>query len=257
MAILNLTPDSFYSESRSASAEAAVSRTAALLQTGADIIDLGAQSTRPGAEVLGPDAEWERLAAPLTAIRAAHPTAVLSIDTFYGEVARKALAAGADIINDVTAGLHDPSIVTAAVRHNAPFIAMHNPAAVGAFHTGITPNPVVKSVYTWLHERVQFLLAAGVKDVVVDPGFGFGKTHDQNWQLLNGLAMLQGLGTPILVGLSRKSMIWKTLEGTAESALAGTLAAQTAAMLKGAGIVRVHDVQAAADTVRILERMRT
>ena len=255
MGILNVTPDSFYAESRVAGGQAPVHQAGKMLRDGARVLDLGAQSTRPGAQVVDAKEEWLRLEAPLRAIRKAHPEALLSIDTFYGEVAKRALDLGADIINDVTAGLNDPTIVDAVAQHSVPFIAMHNPAKVGEFHKGETADPVLKSVFSWLRQRIEILREKQVHDILIDPGFGFGKTLEQNWKLLEGLEMLSGLHAPILIGLSRKSMIFKPLNISPEDALAGTIAAHTLAVNKGANIVRVHDVKEAAEAIQIAELM--
>lgn len=255
MGIVNLTPDSFFGGSRAASVSAAVERARQIAAEGADILDLGAMSTRPGAEDVSVEEELDRLLPALAAIREALPEMPLSVDTFRAEVARQALEAGADIINDVTGG-EDPAMYATVAAAGAPYILMHmrgNPRTM----SGLTDyGDLFLDIQGYLLERVGAARAAGVGDIVLDPGLGFAKTTEQNFTLLRELERFQALGLPVLVGLSRKGMIWKTLGIRPEDSLNGTTALHMAALAGGASILRVHDVAEARQVIRLWAHLR-
>ncbi|MGC6532556.1 MAG: dihydropteroate synthase [Flavobacteriales bacterium] len=256
MGILNLTPDSFFEGSRIPHAQQAVERATEMLNQGADILDLGAQSSRPGAETIGPDAEWERLAPALHAIRAAHPAAVLSIDTFHAAVAERSLDAGADLINDISAGDLDPEMHDVVARHRCPYVFMHMRGTPETMQTLTEYDNVVGEVFLALDRRLRVLREKGLVDLIADPGFGFGKTVEQNWTLLRHLRQLVQLGVPVLAGVSRKSMVYKLLNITPQESLPATSAAHMVALQQGAQLLRVHDVAEAVQVRRMFLQLQ-
>lgn len=253
MGILNVTPDSFYAGSRTGAVQAAVERVGRMLAEGADIIDIGAVSTRPGAAGVSADEEMRRLEPALEAIRSAYPDAVLSLDTFRADVARRGIDDfGIDMVNDVSGGA-DPSIYKEVSRTRVPYIIMHGATGMGAAEVPATDTPnLVPDMLRFFAERVQRLHDMGVADVVIDPGFGFGKTRTDNLRLMGRLDQFHVLGCPLLVGVSRKSMISQTLGISADEALNGTTVLNTLALAAGAHILRVHDVRPAVEAVRLV-----
>ena len=251
MGILNLTPDSFFDGSRISHAEKAAERATEMLKQGTDILDLGAQSSRPGAEIIGPDAEWKRLAPALRAIRAAHPEAVLSIDTFHASVAERSLDAGADMINDISAGDLDPEMHAVVARHRCPYVFMHMRGTPKTMQTLTEYDNVVGDIFMALDQRLRMLREKGLVDLIADPGFGFGKTMEQNWMLLRHLRHFGQLGVPVLAGVSRKSMVYKLLDITPQESLPATSAAHMVALQQGAQLLRVHDVAEAVQVRRM------
>lgn len=245
MGIINATPDSFHAPSRTPSGAGDVAR--AMLADGADIIDVGAYSSRPGCAVVSEDEEKRRLAVALEDVRRACPEALLSVDTFRASVARWAVETYAvGIINDISGGEMDPLMFPTVADLHVPYVLMHMPGTPQTMmsHTGEYPGGVTASVLRWLAERVQRLHLMGCADVIVDPGFGFGKTPRQSMRLLRDLRAFHALGCPLLVGMSRKSMLCQPLGITPADALEATTAANTIALLNGASILRVHDVRA-------------
>lgn len=251
MGILNLTPDSFFDGSRISHAEKAAERATEMLKQGTDILDLGAQSSRPGAEIIGPDAEWKRLAPALRTIRAAHPEAVLSIDTFHASVAERSLDAGADMINDISAGDLDPEMHAVVARHRCPYVFMHMRGTPKTMQTLTEYDNVVGDIFMALDQRLRMLREKGLVDLIADPGFGFGKTMEQNWMLLRHLRHFGQLGVPVLAGVSRKSMVYKLLDITPQESLPATSAAHMVALQQGAQLLRVHDVAEAVQVRRM------
>ena len=256
MGILNLTPDSFFDGSRISDAEKAAERATEMLKQGTDILDLGAQSSRPGAEIIGPDAEWKRLAPALRTIRAAHPEAVLSIDTFHASVAERSLDAGADMINDISAGDLDPEMHTVVARHRCPYVFMHMRGTPKTMQTLTEYNNVVGDIFMALDQRLHMLREKGLVDLIADPGFGFGKTMEQNWMLLRHLRQFDQLGVPVLAGVSRKSMVYKLLDITPQESLPATSAAHMVALQQGAQLLRVHDVAEAVQVRRMFLQLQ-
>lgn len=255
MGILNLTPDSFYTLSRTDD-EAVLERAAQLISEGADILDLGGQSTRPGAERISADEEWARIGEALAAIRKAFPSTLISIDTFYSSVAEKAVQQGADLINDVSAGSIDPNMFATAGRLGVPYVLMHMQGDPQSMQKSPVYENVVQDILLFFSKKINELRNAGVKDILLDPGFGFGKTLEHNFTILRELDQFHLLGCPLLIGMSRKKMIQNVTNKDAENALNGTVAANTIALLNGASILRVHDVAAAKDAISIVQNVR-
>ena len=249
MGILNLTPDSFHDGGAWNKSATALGQAERMLDEGADVLDLGAQSTRPGAEMLGTDAEWQRLEPVLVALKRDHPNAILSVDTFHAEVARRALVEGADIINDVSGGSADPDMWNVVAQARAPYVLMHMQGTPATMQDNPTYDDVVHDVLTHLQRRVHAAYQAGVTDVIADVGFGFGKTVRHNYALLDALDQFQELQCPVLAGVSRKSMIQRVLETDSQHALNGTTALHAWALDRGTHILRVHDVAEAKEAV--------
>lgn len=245
MGILNVTPDSFFDGGKHDSLQAAVDHADQMLAAGADVLDLGAQSTRPGAVQVGPDEEWARLSPVLRAIRDRHADAVLSIDTFHPEVAQRALDAGADWINDVTGGTDAMWKVVAQAR--CPYVMMHMQGTPATMQDNPSYDDVTADVASALGRKLERAAEVGVTNVIVDVGFGFGKTVEHNFALLQNLESFQSLNRPVLVGVSRKSMIQRVLNVTSDQALNGTTALHAWALDRGAHILRVHDVKEACE----------
>ena len=251
MGILNLTPDSFHDGGKHSSLDAAVAQASRMLEEGADVLDLGAQSTRPGAEQVGAEEEWRRLAPVLRAIQDKHPNAVLSIDTFHPVVAERALQEGAHWINDVTGG--NEAMWQVVADGDCPYVMMHMQGTPATMQQNPTYDDVVQDIRTALGERVKQATACGVRKIILDVGFGFGKTVAHNYALLQSLDAFRALQRPLLVGVSRKSMIQKVLNVSSDEALNGTTALHAWALDRGAQILRVHDVREARE-VRDLHR---
>ena len=255
MGILNATPDSFHPGSRIAGSSAA-DEAVRMVQQGAAILDLGGQSSQPGAERVGPAEEWRRVEPALDAIRTVLPHVPISIDTFHAEVARKALQAGADMINDISAGALDPELPIVVAEQQVPYAIMHMQGTPDTMQERPTYREVVVEVKHHLAQRCAQLKASGIEHLVVDPGFGFGKTIEHNYSLLQHLNVLSDLRCPILVGVSRKSMIHKVLDCTSEEALNGTTALHAWALDRGAHWLRVHDVAPAVECIRLHQYLR-
>ena len=255
MGILNITPDSFYDGSRHSTPEAMLSHAHWLLDEGADIIDIGAASSRPGAQLLPPDIEAEKLANAVILLRSTLPDAILSVDTCYSLPARRAIEAGADIINDISGGQFDDKMFSTVADLQVPYILMHNRALPSEMqqHTGYTD--VIDDLTKYFSSHLDTLYSLGVKDVWLDPGFGFAKTVEENHELLHRLDELTSLfPQPLLAALSRKSMIYKPLGISPDEALPGTIALDTVALLKGSRILRVHDPKPALQTIELLNQ---
>ncbi len=254
MGIVNVTPDSFYAASRTPAAGGVVERVEAMVAAGVDIVDVGAASTRPGARPLAAEEEVRRLAPALEAIRRRWPELLLSADTYHSSVAATCVGTfGVDMVNDISGGQYDPAMMATVGRLRVPYILMHAPAAEAGMHDSSPEADIVCAVARHLAARTQMAHDAGIADVVVDPGFGFGKTLRQNYRLMHHLAHLRQLFAQqaMLVGLSRKSMVYKLLDSTPEEALTGTTVLHTLALTAGADILRVHDVRAARDAVQV------
>ncbi len=255
MGILNLTDDSFYSGSRVSSVEAILAKAETMLSEGADILDLGAYSTRPGADDVSGKQEAERLISGIKAIKDQFPDAVISADTFRAEIARLAVDAGASIINDVGSGILDSEMFDAVAHLKVPYVLMHNRDTPKVMNKKAVYADVVNEVIFELSEKLAALREKGVADVIIDPGFGFAKTVDHNFEMLNRLGEFKMPDCPLLVGISRKSMIWRTLDQTPEDALNGTSVLNTIALQNGADILRVHDVKACVEAIRLSKKL--
>lgn len=255
MAIINATPDSFYSASRAETADEVSRRAEKALTEGADIIDLGAYSSRPGAADVTAEEEERRMVAAVRAVRKVSREVPVSVDTFRARVADAALAEGADIVNDISGGTLDPAMDALIARHNTPYIIMHmrgTPATMTELTDYSAEGSVTAAVMRFLAQRVSELAAQRADQVIIDPGFGFAKTVEQNWELMRELPLIrESFPQPLLVGISRKSMLYKPLGVTADDALPATCYANTLALQAGADILRVHDVEAARQIVRL------
>lgn len=258
MGILNVTPDSFYIDSRTPMAEPdrIAQRVRQMLAEGADIIDVGAYSSRSGADDISPLEEMQRLEVALTTVREVAPEVYVSVDTFRSEVARQCVEHfGVDLINDISGGVLDRAMPKVVARLGVPYIIMHMKGNPETMQMAPEYQDVVAEVLEFLARQQQRFFDAGGKDVIIDPGFGFGKTLQHNYRLMDRLQDFHELHAPLLVGVSRKSMIYKLLETTPQDALNGTTVLHTIAMMKGAHILRVHDVQAAVEARTLMETM--
>jgi dihydropteroate synthase len=257
MGILNITPDSFYAGSRNQTAQEISERANRILEEGAGIIDIGAYSSRPNAENISPEEEMRRLRMALEILNKEHPDAIISVDTFRADVAAMCVEEfGVAIINDIAAGEMDPHMFDTVARLNVPYIMMHMQGTPQTMQATPHYDNLIKEIFLYFATKIEQLHAKGVRDIILDPGFGFGKTLAHNYELLNQLQEFSLFEMPVLVGVSRKSMIYKLLGGTPFEALNGTTALNTISLLKGANILRVHDVKEAVETVKIVEAMQ-
>lgn len=255
MGILNLTPDSFYADSRVRTDEV-VERAGNMIAEGADILDIGGQSTRPGSTYLDAQPEADRVIPALTALRAAFPDILLSIDTFHHTVARDAVAAGADLVNDISGGTLDPWMIPTVAGLNVPYVLMHLKGTPQTMQASAKYDDVVTEVLDYFVQNIAKCKEAGIKDIIADPGFGFAKNSAHNLMLLKSLSAFQILGVPLLAGLSRKSTIYSLLDTDAMHALNGTTVMNTVALMQGATILRVHDVREAKEAVILTEAIK-
>lgn len=260
MAILNITPDSFYAGSRMPDADAVERHVREAVAEGAQWIDVGGYSSRPGADEVPADEEWRRVALGVGAVRRLASGMTVSVDTFRSEVAAKAIEEfGPLVINDISAGELDPAMLSVAAKYDVPYIAMHMKGDPRTMQSQTDyRRDITTEVVDYFRMRTEAMLAAGIRpeNIILDPGFGFAKTTEQNYELLAGLHRLCALGYPVLAGLSRKSMIYKVLDATPAESLAGTIALGWECLRQGAKILRVHDVREAADTVRLFNMFR-
>lgn len=257
MGIINVTPDSFYKGSRFLKQSDMMDAVSRMIADGADIIDVGGYSSRPGAEEITAGEERERVLGAVKLIRKEFPDAVISIDTFRADIAGEAVEEyGADMINDISGGEADGGMFALAARLNVPYVMMHMKGNPRTMQDNPVYENVVAELLRWFGERVFRLHSAGLKDLIIDPGFGFGKTIKHNFEILDNLKDFSIAGLPLMVGLSRKSMIWRTLDITPEDSLNGTVVLNTVALLKGADILRVHDVKEAVQAIRLTEPLR-
>lgn len=254
MGILNVTPDSFYAGSRTPDMESVERRVLEMVSEGVDIIDIGGCSTRPGFEAPEPDEEWRRVACGIETVLRIAPDMIISVDTFRGSVAKKAIEAGAHIINDISAFTLAGDLYDAVVELNVPYILMH--PSLSTLTPSTPADETLPRAIADLQRIQRRLRLDGVADIIIDPGFGFGKTVNQNYQLMDRLEYFSVLEAPLLVGISRKSMIYKPLGITPADSLAGTITLNTIALTKGAAILRVHDVAPARQAVEVVEILR-
>jgi dihydropteroate synthase len=249
MGIVNVTPDSFFKGSRLTTEYEILTQTEKMLSEGAALIDVGGYSSRPGAEDISVEEELSRVVHAVQAIIRKFPAAIISVDTFRAEVAQRAVQEGASIINDISGGELDSNMFDTVAKLHVPYIIMHMRGTPQTMKSLTQYDNFLREVMDYFIEKINRLTTLGVKDIIIDPGFGFAKTIDQNFELL------ANLDKPILAGLSRKSMIWKTLGGSAEDSLNGTTALNMAAVLKGAAILRVHDVKQAIEAVTLYRKL--
>jgi len=256
MGILNLTPDSFFEGSRVSLEEKMILQsTEKMIAEGADFLDLGGYSTRPGAEDISIDEEINRVVPAIGLIKKAFPEILISVDTFRSKVAKAAVESGADLVNDISAGSLDSQMLETIAALRVPYIAMHMKGSPQTMQHQTTYSDMVPDIIFYFSEKLEQCRKLGIKDVIIDPGFGFAKTREQNFQLLRDLKSFNLFGLPLLAGVSRKSMIYKTLQISASEALNGTTALNMFALLQGANILRVHDVKEAKETVTLFEQL--
>ena len=257
MGILNVTPDSFYAGSRAETERDITQRIHQIVNEGASIIDIGAYSSRPNAQHISAEEEMSRLRTGLELIRKHYPEAIVSVDTFRADIARMCVEEyGVAIINDISAGNMDEQMFPTIARLGVPYIIMHMKGTPQNMQENPHYDHFLKEIFYYFSEKVQKLRDLGAKDIIIDPGFGFGKTIEHNYELMNHLEEFHLFELPILVGISRKSMIYKLLGITPEEALNGTTALNTIALTKGAHILRVHDVKEAVECVKIVQKMK-
>lgn len=256
MGILNITPDSFYDGGRRTSLEEHLAQTEKMLLEGADFIDIGSYSSRPGAEDISEEEELQRILPVVEALVEKFPDIVISIDTFRSEVARQSVEAGAAIINDISAGNLDDKMMETVAQLQVPYIMMHmrgNPKTMKDLNQY---EDLTQDVLSYFSEKIDLARKLGINDLIIDPGFGFSKNVTQNFELLSHLELFENLNLPILSGLSRKSLIYKTFNTTPQEALNGTTVLNTVSLMKGAHILRVHDVKEAVECVKLIERLK-
>jgi len=251
MGIINITPDSFFAGSRATSIDAVLAQAEKMLNDGADILDIGGQSTRPGSERISADEELKRVIEPVKTIAEKFPKEFISIDTFYSTVAKQAVQAGASIVNDISAGSIDNAMIDTVAALNVPYVLMHMQGTLQTMQQSPQYENATKEVLDFLIQKKNDLHKRGIKDVIIDPGFGFGKTIAHNFELIRNLAVFKMLEAPLLFGISRKSTISKTLEVKTDETLNGTTVLNTIGIMNGASILRVHDVKQAKEAVRL------
>jgi dihydropteroate synthase len=255
MGILNITPDSFYSNSRTKSIDEALNKAAQFLKEGATFIDIGGYSSRPGAKDISTTEEVDRLVPVVESLTKEFPEAIISIDTFRAKVAEETILAGAHIINDIASGDMDDQMFETVAKLQVPYMIMHMQGTPQNMQQNPVYDNVLLEVIDYLAKKIEVLKALHIHDVIIDPGFGFGKTTEHNYELLNQMEAFKIFKLPILAGFSRKGMIYKTLGTSAAEALNGTSVLNTIALQKGAGILRVHDVKEAIECVRLVEML--
>lgn len=252
MGIINVTPDSFYDGNAQLSDTDILNKAKQMVAEGADILDIGGQSTRPGSIRLSPDEELQRVIPAIQLIKQEIPEAIISIDTYQSEVAQFSVKVGASIVNDISFGELDPKMLKTVSMLKVPYIGMHMKGSPEIMQEDPFYEDVMEEILDFFIQKSEQCKHLGIDDLIIDPGFGFGKTLDHNYEILRNLHTFQILGRPILTGLSRKSMIYKVLETDAENALNGTTVLNTLALQNGASILRVHDVKAAVETIKLV-----
>lgn len=256
MGILNVTPDSFFKGSR-VSPENVLDVAERMLKEGADFIDVGGYSSRPGAVDISVDEELKRAIPVVHALKKVFPDTVVSVDTFRSEVAHQAIQAGADVVNDISAGLLDGKMFSVVGQAGVPYIMMHMRGTPQTMRAQTDYQNIVKEMVDYFHQRISLARKAGIKDIMIDPGLGFAKTVQQNFEILHQLKHFEMFELPILAGISRKSMIWNTLGIEPEEALNGTTALNMLALMNGASILRVHDVKPAKECIKLYQQTRS
>jgi dihydropteroate synthase len=256
MSVINTTPDSFYGNSRFNIGKDLLYQAEKMLQDGADVLDIGGQSTRPGAEVVGEEEELRRIIPCITLLKEHFPNVLLSVDTWYSRVAREAVEAGVSMINDVSGGLQDPGMLNTVGELGVPYVCMHMKGTPATMNKEAIYKDVTMEVLDFFITRTEDCRQAAIHDVIIDPGMGFAKTHRHNLELLQNLSVFRMLGRPILLGISRKSTIYKLLGITPEDALNGTTVLNTLGLLNGADILRVHDPKEARQAITLMEEYK-
>lgn len=257
MGIINITPDSFYNDSRKQNEKAIIDRVGEIINQGGKIVDIGAQSSNPKSPFLPAETEIERLKFALSIINREYPDIIISVDTFYGDVARFCVEEhGVAIINDISGGQIDKTMFDAVAKLNIPYILMHMRGLPQTMQQLTDYNNLIQDIFFYFSEKINDLRLRGVNDIIIDPGFGFSKTLDQNYELIANLDKFSIFELPLLVGISRKSMIYKYLDTDAQNSLNGTTILNTFALQNGANILRVHDVKEAVEAVRIIGKIK-
>ncbi len=256
MGILNCTTDSFYDGGRYTSEKAIVQRALEIIEQGGDIIDIGAVSSKPGAELIPTDVEIERLVPVIKLLRHEFPDTILSVDTCWAEVAKAVANEGADIINDISGGQFDTEMFNTVAQLQLPYILMHTKGLPSVMQSQTQYTDIMKEMIMYFSEKLDKLYYLGVKDVIIDPGFGFAKTLEQNYTIMKHLKDFSVFKEPLLVGISRKSMIYNLLSTDANNSLNGTTVLNTYALMNGAKFIRVHDVKEAVETIKIIEQLK-
>ncbi len=256
MGILNVTPDSFYDGGQYKDEKSILNQVETILNEGATFVDIGGYSSRPGADYVSEAEELSRVVPVVQLILKHYPETLISIDTFRSEVAKKSIEAGAAIINDISAGHLDDNMIATVGQLGVPYIMMHMKGNPKTMQQQTDYGDLIKDINSYFAERIAKAHAAKINDIIIDPGFGFAKTTEQNYELLNNMELLQIVNKPILAGVSRKSMIYKTLNTTSENALNGTTALHMVALQKGAKILRVHDVKEAMECVTLFNQLK-
>ena len=253
MGIINVTPDSFYAGSRQVTVDGVLRQAETMLDQGADILDIGGQSSRPGSSVVGEDEELKRVIEGIAALHDRFPEVFISVDTYYSKVAREAVSAGACIVNDISAGAIDSNMFATVSSLKVPYILMHMQGTPQTMQQSSQYENVTREVLDFLIAKIDLLKKEGIRDIIIDPGFGFGKTIAHNFELLRQLSVFKIIDHPLLLGISRKSTIYKTLGINADEALNGTTVLNTIGLMNGASILRVHDVKPAKEAVRLVD----
>jgi dihydropteroate synthase len=255
MGIINVTPDSFFDGGKLTNTDAVLQHAERMLNEGADILDLGGMSSRPGAEIISAEEELKRVIAPLKSLVQHFPNAIISVDTIHAKVAEESLGIGAHIINDISAGRFDEGMLSVVSKHRAPFIIMHMKGLPSDMQREPHYENVTPEVMDFFAERIEACRKTGINDTILDPGFGFGKSIAHNYTLLRNLSYFAQLNLPVVVGVSRKGMICKVLGVNPEDALNGTTIVNTIALMKGAHILRVHDVKEAKQAIKVVQTL--
>lgn len=257
MGILNVTPDSFFDGGRYTDEQRAIDHVEYMLKWGASIIDIGGVSTRPGAKEISPQEEWSRIDSVIGIVRKEYPGTCFSVDTYHASVAEKALDAGADMVNDISGGTFDPNMAPLIGKRDVPFVIMHIQGRPGNMQQNPVYRNVVEDIRAFFEQQTAVFKKAGASNLILDPGFGFGKNDDHNYSLLKNLHIFAGMGYPVMVGLSRKSMINRVLGTDVAEAMNGTSVVNTIALMNGAKILRVHDVKEAVEVVKLVGSLKS
>jgi dihydropteroate synthase len=256
MGVINVNSDSFYAGSRQTTSHDILNKAEQMLHDGAHILDLGAMSSRPGADIISADEELRRIIPAVTSICERFPAAIISVDTLRSKVAQEVINCGASCINDISAGTYDDEMMSVVAKNKVPYIIMHMQGLPADMQHEPMYENVVTDIMIFLSDKVRKAKAAGIVDIMIDPGFGFGKTLAHNYEIMRQMEVFKIFDLPILAGISRKSMIWKVLNTDADGALNGTTALNMYLLTKGASILRVHDVREAKECITLFERLR-
>ena len=256
MGIINATPDSFYGGSRAATQSSALEKANTMIQEGAFILDIGGQSTRPGSIQIGGNEEMDRVVPVIEAVKKAFPSTLISVDTYHPTVAIAAIHAGADIVNDISGGRFEDNMLSTVASLNVPYICMHSRGTIETMHEKPASNNIITELLDYFIERIDACNKAEIKDIIIDPGFGFGKTIEDNFALIKEMEALQILRKPLLLGVSRKSSIYQTLKVTPEESLNGTTVLNTVGLMNKAMILRVHDVKEAVQAIQLYQHLK-